>query len=278
MIINKIIYAISPWTNCVRVLWSSFVLIETFYCRSEKLKSLRNFSGFKRSLLFWVIVSTRSRHSLIVFIFKNINVSIKSSSYSCVRTLANCLGWSTLHYSISWLYPFNSITKWFVSVINNILRLSLNLRSEHTLRLLGIDDQSLRDIVLPWTWKLWLFRSFSNSCCFGFQNWFPPLDYTYSILTGYIFRIIDFIITWTYTVKCNSWKSNLIRLLLNKLPHHIFFISKNAKMTWYGRRIQNPNSVFAFSLFKCQSCLRLNILLVILLVLSRSWLTTLFPE
>lgn len=101
MIIYQVINAISTWANGVRVLDAGFVLIEALYCRTEKLKSLRNLSSFKRRLLFGVVVSARSRHCFVVFIFEDINVSIKPTTSSCVGTLSNGSCRTALNYCIS---------------------------------------------------------------------------------------------------------------------------------------------------------------------------------
>lgn len=151
---------------------------------------------------------------------------------------------------------------------------SLYSRSEDHLGLPAVDHQALRYVVLSWTRKLCLFGCLNHSGCPWLLKGFLPGYHSDSILSSNIFGIINFVITWTHTINCYSSKSYLIRLLLNELPSHVFFISKDAQMTWNGRRIHDSRRVFWFSFFECQCTLKL-ISLTILLIWARTWLIAL---
>lgn len=180
---------------------------------------------------------------------------------------------SSLHYGISWFHSFDCVTKRFVSMIKSIS--SLNFWSEDHLWLSAVHYETLFYLVLSWTWELCLFGCFHYCSCFWLLKRFLPSDYSTRILRGDVSWVINFVITRTNAINSNSSKSNLIWLLLNELSSHIFFISKDAQMTWNRRWVHYSGHIFRFCFFECHSSNKL-IFLRFLLIRAWTWLLASF--
>jgi hypothetical protein len=198
--------------------------------RPKKLKALWFLANLEAWHWFRVVISSRSWHAFIFIIFKDIQ--ILSIIWYTIISRSFLSSWF-LRYKTS----AHSLPTMWPPVIQGWSR-PWNLWHKHTWKLfLG---PNIIYVVLAWAWCIVDFSLyFFIAACFGSERRLLPGNDACDSLMNDILCILNIVVTWAYSVLFNASEADLIWFLLDQLSIHIFFISKNAKMTWNWGWIRN---------------------------------------